>query len=190
MSIIFLDFDGVISTSESKWHLDPEKVALVEQIISATDAKIVVSSSWRGNSKSREEFISKLFNRYKRLTECISEDSLFIKSIYDVTDRNGSARGDEIQRWLDAHDKEVDTYVILDDDGDMLDNQLLCFVQTDGWEGITSREVKLAIQVLKNEKVINPIRMNHELIWRWRLKRSQGIETNIMQLLAEYDATH
>ena len=50
--IIFLDFDGVISTPECRWNLDPKKVALVEELIKETDAKIVVSSSWSVCSKT------------------------------------------------------------------------------------------------------------------------------------------
>ena len=45
--IIFLDFDGVITTLKSKWTIDNEKVKLVKQICDATGAKIVISSSWR-----------------------------------------------------------------------------------------------------------------------------------------------
>ena len=45
--IIFLDFDGVITTLKSKWTIDNEKVELVKQICDATGAKIVISSSWR-----------------------------------------------------------------------------------------------------------------------------------------------
>lgn len=45
--IIFLDFDGVITTVKSNWNLDKEKMELVKQICDATGAKIVISSSWR-----------------------------------------------------------------------------------------------------------------------------------------------
>lgn len=47
MKIIFLDFDGVITTVASHWCLSLEKMQLVKQIVDATDAKIVISSSWR-----------------------------------------------------------------------------------------------------------------------------------------------
>lgn len=48
MKIIFLDIDGVVSTHRCQWKLDPEKMELIKRICDATDAKIVVTSSWRG----------------------------------------------------------------------------------------------------------------------------------------------
>ena len=48
MKIIFLDIDGVVSTHRCQWQLDPEKMELIKRICDATDAKIVITSSWRG----------------------------------------------------------------------------------------------------------------------------------------------
>ena len=127
--IIFLDFDGVIDGWWSKYNLDPKKIALVEEIIKATDAKIVVSSSWSVGCRNAEEFIERDFSGYfKRKTTEISRKSLFIESIIDVTDHMGSSRGDEIQRWLDAHEDEVESYVILNDDNDMNEDQFFNFI--------------------------------------------------------------
>lgn len=185
--IIFLDFDGVIDGWWSKYNLDPKKIALVEEIIKATDAKIVVSSSWSVGCRNAEEFIERDFSGYfKRKTTEISRESLFIESIIDVTDHMGSSRGDEIQRWLDAHEDEVESYVILDDDSDMNEDQFFNFISVDGWYGISDRTVNLAIQILKNEKVVNPIRLNTELIFKWRLK-CKGLTSNIETLLMDYN---
>ena len=185
--IIFLDFDGVIDGWWSKYNLDPKKIALVEEIIKATDAKIVVSSSWSVGCRNAEEFIERDFSGYfKRKTTEISRESLFIESIIDVTDHMGSSRGDEIQRWLDAHEDEVESYVILDDDSDMNEDQFFNFISVDGWYGISHRTVSLAIQILKNEKVINPIRLNTELMFKWRLK-CKGLTSNIESLLMDYN---
>ena len=98
----------------------------------------------------------------------------------------GSQRGDEIQRWLDTHEDEVDSYVIFDDDGDMLDEQLFNFVQTDSFEGITSREIKLAKTILNNKKVVQPIRLNWNLRIKWYDKFCKR-ESNIEQLLLDYN---
>lgn len=185
--IIFLDFDGVIDGWWSKYNLDPKKIALVEEIIKNTDAKIVVSSSWSVGCRNAEEFIERDFSGYfKRKTTEISRESLFIESIIDVTDHMGSSRGDEIQRWLDAHEDEVESYVILDDDSDMNEDQLFNFISVDGWYGISHRTVSLAIQILKNEKVVNPIRLNTELMFKWRLK-CNGLTSNIETLLMDYN---
>lgn len=56
--IIFLDFDGVITTMATRYALCPHKCSLIQQVIDRTGAKIVVSSSWR--EESAEETISYL----------------------------------------------------------------------------------------------------------------------------------
>ena len=152
MKIIFLDFDGVISTYEKGWRFDVEKLELLKEIVDKTDAKIVVTSSWKRGFTEVGNFIKSFYNkpRNKDLKNVTIFD-WFANSIYDITDNNGSWRGDEIQRWIDKHNEEIESYVILDDDSDFRDNQLFNFVQTDTYEGITSREVKLCIKILNSE---------------------------------------
>ena len=154
MKIIFLDFDGVISTYEKGWRFDVEKIELLKEIVDKTDAKIVVTSSWKRGFTEVDNFIKSFYDkpRNKDLKKVTIFD-WFAKSIYDITDNNGSWRGDEIQRWIDKHNEEIESYVILDDDSDFHDNQLFNFVQTDTYEGITSREVKLCIKILNNKRI-------------------------------------
>lgn len=186
LRVIFLDIDGVLSHFKSHWNIDPKKVALLEEVLKATGAKIVVSSSWRAGCRDGKDFVDKMFTSWRSQVSSLKRDSLFIESIIDVTDHHGSARGDEIQRWLDAHEDEVETYVILDDDNDMLEEQLFNFVQTDGWYGMSDRTVALATQILNGEKIISPIRLNTELLAKWRLNLA-GVKTNIEGLLMEYN---
>lgn len=154
MKIIFLDFDGVISTYEKGWRFDVEKIELLKEIVDKTDAKIVVTSSWKRGFTEVDNFIKSFYDkpRNKDLKNVTIFD-WFANSIYDITDNNGSWRGDEIQRWIDKHNEEIESYVILDDDSDFRDNQLFNFVQTDTYEGITSREVKLCIKILNGELI-------------------------------------
>jgi hypothetical protein len=154
MKIIFLDFDGVISTYEKRWRFDMKKLELLKEIVDKTDAKIVVTSSWKRGYTEVDNFIKSFYNkpRNKDLKNVTIFD-WFANSIYDITDNNGSWRGDEIQRWIDKHNEEIESYVILDDDSDFRDNQLFNFVQTDTYEGITSREVKLCIKILNGEQI-------------------------------------
>ena len=53
MKIIFLDCDGELTYSdyenEETANIDIEKVKLLEEICDKTDAKVVISSSWRGS---------------------------------------------------------------------------------------------------------------------------------------------
>lgn len=158
--IIFLDFDGVITHPKSKWQIDPNKLDLIVKIIQATSATIVVSSSWK-RCKDLESF------KYIYLKGL---NPLFVKSVIDLTPNISSCRGEEIQEYLNLH--EVDSYVILDDDSDMLESQLLNFVQTDTYFGISEREVDICIDLLNGKFSPNPIRRNLVLTTLWRNKCS------------------
>lgn len=45
MKIIFLDFDGVITTPSSKYRLSPPHMDILGKILESTGACIVISSS-------------------------------------------------------------------------------------------------------------------------------------------------
>ena len=188
MKILFLDVDGVVSTFAQGWRLDAEKLSLLKEIIDNTNAKIVVSSSWKVGYDDVDKFIETLGGRRKSETIKNNENMFqwFCDNIYDITDSNGSWRGDEIQRWIDTHKEEIESYVILDDDSDMRDHNLLNFVQTDGYEGITSREVKLCTKILNHERIYNPIRLNLELTTKWRNNCNGLDKNNISTLLDKY----
>lgn len=190
MKIIFLDFDGVVSTYEKGWRIDIEKLELLKKIVDKTNAKIVVTSSWKRGFTEVDDFIKSFYTnpRNKDLNNATIFD-WFANSIYDITGHNSSWRGDGIQRWIDKHNEEIESYVILDDDSDFRDNQLFNFVQTDTYEGITSREVKLCIKILNGEQIPNILRLNLELITRWRNKCKGLDDENIESLLNEYNST-
>ena len=125
MKVIFLDFDGVI-TIPPKWHIRPEKIKWIKKIVDETGAKIVVSSSWRMSTVEKTKEI--ILDKPKR---CPQNKMLhwFVDNLYDVTHTYKGLRGEEIKDWLNEH-PEVENYVIIDDDDDMLDEQLYHFVQT------------------------------------------------------------
>ena len=60
----------------------------------------------------------------------------------------GTNRGTVIQRYIDEHN--IDKYVILDDDEDMLETQKQYFIKTSRWTGFTEYDLKTAINILKN----------------------------------------
>lgn len=172
MKIIFLDFDGVI-TIPPTWILNANKIKLIKKLVEETGAKIVVSSSWR--SDNVEDTIKSITGYTKK---CPKTKMLYwlADNIYDVTPWNsaknfkGSGRGGQIQTWLDNHSKEVENYIIIDDDGDMLDSQLYHFIQTDYQTGFTEHEYELAYRVLMNKYIYNTLGLNFELRNRWRKK--------------------
>ena len=182
MRIIFLDIDGVLNSWSAGYKITTKKLQLLNNLIEQTGAKIVISSSWRIGSKDVKEFLEKNFKKddfrldnFKDATnrECI-ENIFYNDNIIGLTDTFGPSRGDEIKRWLDNHIDDVESYVILDDDSDMLDEQLEHLVQTDTYFGLTDREVHLATLILTNQFVPNKIRLNHELYYRYRKQLDSG----------------
>lgn len=156
--IIFLDIDGVLNSDKFykdlsqyiRWKkakeegksrdeqvalasIDPETVQWVWYIINHTQASLVISSTWRNDNKLSEKF------KYMGLPE-------FIDITPSTIQRH---RGTEIQMWLDAH-PEVDNYVILDDDTDVLDSQSEHFVHVSYEEGLNEEFANKAINILNN----------------------------------------
>lgn len=175
MKVIFLDFDGVI-TIPPKWYLKADKIKYIKQIVDVTGAKIVISSSWRQGTV--ELTIEKMIGRTKR---CPRNRMLnwLIDNLYDVTswicyDKYfGTGRGGEIQTWLDDH-PEVDNYVIIDDDGGMLDSQLFHFVQTNYEDGITELETNWCIKILNKKYFQNSMAINFTLRNEW-INKCKGL---------------
>ena len=156
--IIFLDFDGVVTTVKSHWRFDAEKMALLGEILDATDAKIVITSSWR--RYTLEDTIDFITKREKE-RGCVP--FAFPDRVIDITQRMyafcfpnmdkhyGVVRGEEIRRWQEENDACECPYVILDDDTDMLLWQKDNFVQTDGELGLSATDCWKAIVILNKD---------------------------------------
>lgn len=129
MKVLFLDIDGVVNSEESfkngsggNTDIDPYMAFLVGKIQLETDCKVVLSSSWRHHPdgiKMVEDRVVKIIDK-----------TPFSRS------KERDKRGYEIQDWLDAH-PEVSRYAIIDDSGDMLEEQMENFFQTTWQKGIT-----------------------------------------------------
>ena len=128
--IIFLDVDGVLNCEKTfQRHndavigLDPMMCILLNRILEATDALVVLSSSWRGHKEGEEE-LEKFFPH--------------MKFIFDRTVHLSSGiRGEEIREWLNKKVVPVGKYAILYDDSDVLPEQLPNFFKTEWKEGLT-----------------------------------------------------
>ena len=190
MKVIFIDFDGVITTYDSKWKIDMNNIKIINDICDKTNAKIVVTSTWRmgyrGDVSAFHERLKQYFIKNNYLDNFKDTFDKFINNIVGMTECIGGLRGDEIKSYMNKH-PEVENYVIIDDDSDMCDYQLFNFVQTDACEGITERDAKICVDILNDVEIVNPIRMNDELKFRWRLRcRYQKIENNIEEMLKNY----
>lgn len=143
-SVIFLDFDGVLSpiTDEEEVARDyygvlfnSECTQNLNSLIETTNAKIVVSSSWR-------QYLSlwKLRMMWRRRN--------MLGEIVDVTPVMSIHRGNEIDAWLRRNRPMC--YVIIDD----MDSRQFCehhahhLVTCNGRVGLTKTDVQNAITKL------------------------------------------
>lgn len=148
--IIFLDFDGVLNTEHyqgllqyqsTPWQdeygafFDPNAVKQLKRIIDATDADIVVESSWKylGFDAMKEMWIAR---------------DLPGKVIDITPSLVGENKGVEIVLWLSEYGKQDTRYVIIDDEYVILDSQLPHFILTNPYEGITEEQANRAISML------------------------------------------
>jgi hypothetical protein len=128
--IIFLDFDSVLNTEHyqgllqyqsSPWQdeygafFDPNAVKQLTRIIDATDADIVVESSWKYLGLDAMKELWKVRN--------------LPGTIIDITPSLlGKNKGVEIASWLSKYAKQDIRYVIIDDEYVILDSQLPHFI--------------------------------------------------------------
>ena len=175
---LFLDIDGVLNHDEwfesddyrhhqQNWRVsmfDPACVERVNRILKETGARLVVSSSWRGMSDLKE-----IFEGVGLPTEFDVTPYADVVYNLDPFGRNEDGvdeclwwRGSEIKYFLERHPHS--SYVILDDDRDMLDEQLPHFINTCGdriyrrelylknqGSGLTDKCMNEAIKILNNE---------------------------------------
>lgn len=151
VKLIFLDFDGVLNTPRTwgKFYVDDgseavdvERVALVNKIVAATGAKVVISSTWR-KSKSIPELDALLKKRGATF------------DVYGITPIHRSlARRGEIMRYVHSLTREgiqVKQLVVIDDDPDASLEGMLVQTNLDGDEGLTEKLADEAIAILNKE---------------------------------------
>lgn len=149
MKVLFLDFDGVLNYDRyvrthgnSGLVIDPSKMVLLKRIIDATDARIVLSTSWREHWGMVEAEcddigmeINRIFKEYRL-------------EIYSKTPKKSFDREKAIQAWLEDY-SDVEGFVVLDDA--FLDAPFLRehFVRTSNYiNGLEEKDVIKAIEIL------------------------------------------
>lgn len=149
MKIIFLDIDGVLNniTDDQEGNGDPFALdhqnwsslskAALNEIVKQTGAKVVISSSWR-KMQPDIGWWNEQFAIGGIVADCIS-----------VTpgSENGF-RGREIRQWL--KDRDIETYVILDDESDFYSDQPR--IHVDMFHGLLMHHVPQAISLLNGDK--------------------------------------
>lgn len=166
MKVIFLDFDGVLNSEQSKvfwqnlkdqdtWEKEMqvssggilEQIAMefcpialsnLEELIRRNaGVKIVISSSWR-SSRS----VSELKEIFK--------SRIISSTIIDKTESFSNVRGEEIQKWINEH-PYIEKYVILDDERNMLDSQKDNFINTSMLHGFQYGDMLWADRILSKK---------------------------------------
>lgn len=143
MKIIFLDIDGVLNhhslTCKSLASIMPRCVRAFNRIIDATDAKIVLSSSWR----------SWIHNGYMTATgfACLLHSHGVRGDVIGCTRpcEADEPRYKQIRDWTRNHGVQGDRYCVIDDDPEAFGGRL--GVQTK-MTGLTERDADLAIEIL------------------------------------------
>lgn len=120
MKVIFLDIDGVLNSDmyeasrtedSADGYIDMSRVKLLADIINVTDAKIVLSSSWRLDWDKYSELCGE---DGKYINQCLAKYGL---AIMDKTPFISffTERRMEILTWLSNHRSDVESFVVLDD---------------------------------------------------------------------------
>jgi len=142
MKIIFLDVDGVLNTPKLLKRfgfdfIDPILVALVARIVKETEAKIVLSSTWRIEEKNKEMVRVALAEHGLEIFDCTP---VITKSF---SEGGWTRRHEEIQSWIDQN--TVTKFAIIDDFDDA--NIEGSFFQTDENIGLT---VSIAENIIRH----------------------------------------
>lgn len=171
MKVIFLDFDGVLNSenfareqhqkgrrkltmqhilgrdlSMAVEQIDPEAIKVMNWLVAAADAHVVISSTWRRLWSMQE---------LKEVLKFHGAD--WTDRIIDKTPMKMGyvPRGTEIKWWLENQEEAgriggepVTSFVILDDDSDM-DPFMDRLVNTDPLVGITMDDAKAALGILR-----------------------------------------
>ena len=151
---IFLDFDGVINTPKGKF--DKNAVTNLRRLLERTDAKVVISSTWRLQGM---EYIQQLWQEYQLPGEVIdltpSCNSTNFSNVDGQEEWQGlhGCKGLEIAEWLRLNAKEPYQYIILDDEEDFLFSQREHLVKVEGSKGLDKADVRVAIQILNTKEI-------------------------------------
>lgn len=152
MNIIFLDIDGVLvirspdGLSLSRYSNQtphPKCIDNLNTLIRETDAKIVISSSWR--IAYSLFFIRKWANHFG-----------IPDVIIGATDTGRDARGNQIIRWCRTFaNKDIDKVVVIDDDYDAFEGHNFPYIHTEFNTGLTTELMTTAIGLFDEDQDVS-----------------------------------
>lgn len=138
MKIIFLDIDGVLNTEfedkdEYGFLFNQKCVDNLKLIIDQTESEIVISSTWR-------------MSGLKFICDMWKDRGLPGRVIDTTTRKTDNHRGEEIDQWVQCF--HPTSYVILDDNSDILTKQVPHYIYIDGLDGLSLDDANRAIRIL------------------------------------------
>ncbi len=147
MKVIFLDVDGNLNDvytktkhlCEGQWYdgVDKEKIFLLKNIIDATGAKIVISSTWRKYKDSMNYLLGEMGKEFA--SHIVGQTPVL----------EGQPRANEVDAWLSEH-PEVTKFIVIDDnDSENLEKFGGSFVLTKMSYGLTEEIAKQCIDLLQ-----------------------------------------
>jgi hypothetical protein len=173
MKILFLDFDGVLCTANSATYyfeqhyenfgdqfgelFDLDCVENLRHLIEQTEAKIVISSSWRYELG------------WERLQQMWQERKLPGELVGMTPIIHNACRGQEVKQWLENNgwpkeEKDpllektlrdlspIKNYVIVDDERGFLIEQINHFVRTQFQDGLSAEVTQQCIRCLNKKE--------------------------------------
>lgn len=156
VKVIFLDIDGVLNNNQSdrviikaesgRHVVSPTRVKILNCLIRESGAKLVVTSTWR------------LGETIESMTQILHDIGVVDFKIIGITPNlpeTYTLRGNEILAWVKEnvsllgvkHYYEFKSYVILDDDSDMLYWQKNNFIHVDPEIGLSVRDICRACNI-------------------------------------------
>ena len=159
MNIIFLDVDGVLNSTNHLMELykkykkpfcgfdtpfDPNCLKNLNELVTQTNSKLVISSTWRKSTKGMKILLENL-EKYELDKSIIGCTPIFNTNV---------TSGSEIKTYLSQfkeHQSKLN-FIILDDESDM-DELLPHLIKTDENFGLTCENVKAAIKKLNKKRI-------------------------------------
>ena len=164
MKVIFLDVDGVLNsfnTMNTDNSLEMGPIQNLAGIILTTDAKIILTSSWRLSTEALRTLMDKLMRCGLSISGYTQEganmrnfentpfENVVPTKKYTRSGTYTYDRGAEIAMWVLEHSYNLEEFVILDDEDEDIKNwfpnQL---VKTDFMKGLTWEDAAKAIKLL------------------------------------------
>jgi hypothetical protein len=148
LKVIFLDVDGVLNndftttrTKSGAEFVDDYLIERLKKIVDATDATVIMSSSWRYGRTCKAHF-----DDFVELIEKLESHGVHVEDCTPTM--NTAHKSVEIKQYLQDH-PTIDRFVILDDDEMELYPEQ--HVETLNRYGLTDENVAEAIEILNKD---------------------------------------